>query len=198
MTEEFLDQTLEHLVKRAAAGEEKALSLLLVSFHPLIKRNAIDLAGGDTFLFDDLYQEGMVALCRAVVRFESERGAFPSFARQCVRNAMISHLRKKPREVLVDDFDERMLVDWARDGFQGVEIRDDLRLLLEVLTPLETAVLDAFLQTGGVASAVRVLGWPRKKVENALSRIRRKHRDRQSSENSEKEASGQSGLTPLT
>lgn len=182
MSEEILGQSLESLVNKAASGEEGALSLLLVSFHPLIKGNAGDFAGGDPYLFDDLYQEGMMALCRAVVSFDSNRGPFPALARRCVRNAMISHLRKSPREVLVDDFEESEFVELAQDAFQGVELRDDLRVLLEVLSPIETAVLDAYLQTGGVASAVYALGWSRKKVDNALMRIRRKYRERFSSD----------------
>jgi RNA polymerase sporulation-specific sigma factor len=197
MAEEIPGQSLDVLVHRAAGGEKNALSLLLVSFHPLIKGSAGDFAGGDSYLFDDLYQEGMVALCRAVVSFDSKRGAFPALARRCVRNAMISHLRKTPREILVDEFDESDLAGLAPDGSQDVELRDDLRRLLEVLSPVETAVLDAFLQTGSVASAVKILGWPRKKVDNALMRIRRKYREDLSSGDVVPEFPGPGGASPL-
>lgn len=166
---------VNHLVREAASGQEKALSTLLVSFHPLIRKNAANFSGGDEFLYDDLFQEGMVALCRAVVRYDEQRGPFPAFASRCVRNAMISLMRKRPREVLLDDFEDAAHVSPDAQTVEDMETRDDLRLLIEELSPMETAVLDAFLQSGSTAAAIRILGWPRKKVENALARIRRKY-----------------------
>ena len=173
---------LDDLVREAADGQEKALSTLLVSFHPLIRKNATDFAGADEYLYDDLFQEGMVALCRAVVRYDEQRGPFPAFASRCVRNAMISLMRKRPREILVDDFEDagHVAVDWI--PVEKLETRDDLRVLIEELSPIETAVLDAFLQSGSTVAAIGVLGWPRKKVENALARIRKKYQSLQARE----------------
>jgi transposase-like protein len=39
---------------------------------------------------------------------------------------------------------------------------------------METAALDAYLQTGGIAQAAEVLGWDEKRVYNALQRVRNK------------------------
>ncbi len=198
MSEKSEGSGMEELVHEAAAGSEKALSELLISFHPLIKKSAADFSGADGFLYDDLFQEGMVALCRAVVRYDSARGAFPAFVRRCVRNAMISVVRKCPREILVEEFDDKDFSEWGAGGYRGVEIRDDLRSLLEELTPLETAVLDAYLQTGGVGAAIRVLGWPRKRVENALARIRKKYQVLRPADGDDAKITGQGGGPALT
>jgi DNA-directed RNA polymerase specialized sigma24 family protein len=48
--------------------------------------------------------------------------------------------------------------------------------LLEGLSVAESTVLDAFLDTGSVTSSAKILGWPRKRVDNALQRARRKLR----------------------
>ena len=62
------------------------------------------LQGGD---YDDLYQEGMVGLLRAVRRYDPERGAgFEAFASVCIRRQVIDALR---REASLSERDKKLL-----------------------------------------------------------------------------------------
>lgn len=60
---------------------------------------------------------------------------------------------------------------------ERLEIREALSRLVENLSDFERAVLDAYLKGGSVAQAVKLLGCDRKRVDNALQRIRCKARD---------------------
>ncbi|MCF7935145.1 MAG: sigma-70 family RNA polymerase sigma factor [Synergistales bacterium] len=142
----------------------------LIAFLPYARKKAGDLAGGDAHLKDDLIQEGMIGLYNGIGRFRPERGSFAGFACSCIRNRMISYLRRirRYRE------QPETMPEHDRPIWDVVERNDLFERLLERLTPLETAALDAFCVAGGCAQAARLLGWPYKRMENALSRIRTK------------------------
>lgn len=44
--------------------------------------------------YDDLYQEGCIALCRASVSYREEMGAFPAYARTVIRNYLLDRCRE--------------------------------------------------------------------------------------------------------
>jgi RNA polymerase sporulation-specific sigma factor len=165
-------------IDEAKRGDGEALSALLVAFYPLMRRNARLLSGEDRFLRDDLVQEGHLALCRALLGYDRDRGPFPAYAKRCVRNGMISFLRTLPRETPEDTeslegvLSRRTGPDWER-----IERLDALDRLRERLSRAELQVLDAYLRGGSVARAVTLLGWDRKRVDNALCRVRAKARE---------------------
>lgn len=156
---------------------ESDIESLFISYMPWVRSLARALAGRDSYLQDDLIQEGLIALYRATQRYDPERGPFPPFARSCVRNAMISFLRKNTLHRAEESFDE--IEELAKpsaldDEPRGAESQEMLKELIPVLSPMETAALDAYLQTGGTAQAAKVLGWDEKRVYNALQRVRNK------------------------
>ncbi|MDT8284346.1 MAG: sigma-70 family RNA polymerase sigma factor [Thermovirgaceae bacterium] len=164
------------LLKRCKTGEEKALAELLVAFTPLVRHIARGFAENGSADIDDLLQEGYISLIRAVNGYEKERGKFSSYMFSCARNGMISFLRKSRDRLtilpLFSDMAERMNLT---DGPDEEEIADLApEGLFRGLSFLETTVLDAFLETGSITRASIALEWPRKKVDNALQRIRRK------------------------
>jgi len=62
------------------------------------------------------------------------------------------------------------------DTHERLEIREALSRLVEDLSDFERLVLDAYLKGGSVAQTVKILGCGRKRVDNALQRIRNKAR----------------------
>lgn len=44
--------------------------------------------------YDDLYQEGCIALCRASVSYREEMGAFPAYAKVVIRNHLLDRCRE--------------------------------------------------------------------------------------------------------
>ena len=69
----------EELIEQLRNGDEKIMDFILDKYKPLVRKkaNAMYLIGGDT---DDLIQEGMIGLFKAVQDYQTDRdSSFYSF-----------------------------------------------------------------------------------------------------------------------
>jgi RNA polymerase sporulation-specific sigma factor len=154
----------------------------LDSFMPILASEARKLAYGNNFTADDLVQEGVLAVISALGSYDPKRGNINGYVRVCARNRMISYLRRNGHERPMDDdeLDERMRRSdggTASDSqSKTAEERDELLALRARLSAFEESVLFAYIDGGGIPGAVKILKCGRKKVDNALQRIRRKAR----------------------
>jgi RNA polymerase sigma factor (sigma-70 family) len=153
----------------------------IASFMPVLTKEARKLAYGNAFTADDLVQEGVLAAISAFESYDPDRGSLGGYVRVCARNRMISYLRRNGHEFPTEDeiLDERMSGVGAESPGERqniVERRETLRTLLDRLSPFEADVLDAYLKGAGLSGASEILGCDRKKVDNALQRIRNKAR----------------------
>lgn len=186
-------QTEEELLERARAGERGAGDLLVRRYFRLVKRCARPyfLAGADN---DDLIQEGMLGLLKAVREFDSGKGVpFAQFARVCVSRTIISAVRSSlaARHSVLNDaipLEKPLFEDIARaSGGEagiaadpealviGMEAREELLVELDrVLSDFEGKVLSLFLDGYSYEEMAAKLGRPVKSVDNAVQRIRRK------------------------
>ena len=90
--------TDEALSALAAAGDRAAEEVLVARYHRLVRTCARPyfLAGGDS---EDLTQEGMVGLIKAVREYDAGKEAsFRTFAELCIRSRLYSVLRASARE----------------------------------------------------------------------------------------------------
>jgi RNA polymerase sporulation-specific sigma factor len=149
---------------------------------PILAREAHKLAYGNNFTADDLVQEGVLAAISALESYDPKRGNIDGYVRVCARNRMISYLRRNGHERPMDD---EALGECMRrlDGGkisaaheEMTEKRDELRALMTRLSAFEESVLCAYIKGGGISGAVKILKCGRKKVDNALQRIRGKAR----------------------
>ena len=167
------EEPSEALLQSCKAGDGEALEELLVLITPLVRGVAGRLSRGGGPLFDDLLQEGFISILKALPKYDVSRGKFTSFAFSCARNGMVSFLRREKAR------------QYGRGALEpaGGDVNADWPLfildegLLEGLSVMEVAALDAFLQAGSVSSAAALLGWSRKRTDNALQRARKKLRD---------------------
>jgi RNA polymerase sigma factor (sigma-70 family) len=154
----------------------------IASFMPILTREARKLAYGNRFTADDLIQEGVLAAISAFESYDPNRGNMYGFVRTCARNRMISYLRRNGHESPMEDdiLDERLIsAGTERSSWEHLEMmerRDALYSLLDRLSRFEADVLDAYLRGGGISGASEILECDRKKVDNALQRIRQKAR----------------------
>ena len=140
------------------------------------------LTGGDS---EDLIQEAMFGLLKAIREFDSERDAsFRTFAEVCIRNRIRSVItaaaRGKhaplnnsiPMEALPDMISgpEESLIDREEDS-------ERLRRLEDRLSSLEKSILSLYLAGLTYDEIGRQLGRSSKSVDNAIQRIRRKVAD---------------------
>ena len=81
---EYKKLTDEELIRRLRMGETGIIDYLMEKYKNLVRKeaNAMYLLGGET---DDLIQEGMIGLFKAVQDYDVDQEAsFFSFARLCV------------------------------------------------------------------------------------------------------------------
>ena len=167
------DEPGEDLLERCRGGDPEALEELLVLSTPLVRGGAGRLSRGGGPFFFDLLQEGFISILRALPKYDGSRGKFTSFAFSCARNGMVSFLRREK----VRQYDRGALEPAAEDVNAAWPLFILDEGLLEGLSVTEIAVLDAFLQAGSVSSAAALLGWSRKRTDNALQRARKKLRE---------------------
>ena len=85
--------TDEELIERLRQGETEITDYILEKYKPLVRKyaNAMYLIGGET---DDLIQEGMIGLFKAVRDYDSGRDAgFYTFADLCVSRQMYAAIQ---------------------------------------------------------------------------------------------------------
>lgn len=178
----------EDLILLLRGGESGVSDYLMEKYKGLVKQKAraMFLIGGDN---DDLIQEGMIGLFKAVQDYQPEKEAsFQTFARICIDrqiyNAIQSSNRQKHKPLntyvpLSSEDDENALDNiWAKDP-ETIIIDQENRRFLEQeisrsLSSMEKKVLEYFLEGRSYVEISRVLGKSPKSIDNALRRIRQK------------------------
>jgi len=194
-TEAASDLTDEALVRRFHEGDLEALDLLLTRYRRFARAKARGyfLAGGDT---DDIEQEGMIGLFKAIRDFRHGQSSFRAFAELCVtrqimtaiklacrlkhqplnRYVSLSGLRviDDPSERLIEELFDQRVPDPA-DEVVSLEGQANMRAALaELLSSLEVEVLRLHLEGCSYSEISVRLGRHTKAVDNALQRVKRK------------------------
>ena len=172
----------EELIARLRAGETAIEDYLMEKYKGLVrqKARAMFLIGGDT---DDLIQEGMIGLFKAVRDFQTDKEAsFATFARVCIDRQIYSAIQNSNRQkhqplnsyVSLNQEDESSPESIIIDQ----ETTEDLRKRIsDYLSPMENKVLDLYLKGKGYVEIGGILNKSPKSVDNALQRIRSKIRE---------------------
>ena len=188
----------EELISRFKNGESEILDYLMEKYKNMVRKKArtMFLIGGEN---DDLIQEGMIGLFKAIRDYRSDREAsFFHFAELCINRQLYSAVeasnRKKhvPLNTYVSFYSqtteegkslaETLLTDQMDDPEQLVIEQENFTAfweqLREQLSALERQVLDAYLEGKNYRQIAEELGKSPKTIDNALSRIKGKIRQR--------------------
>ena len=199
--EKYSGLTDEEMISLFRDGDREAMEKLLEKYKGMVlgKAKSMYILGGDS---EDLIQEGMLGLFKAVRDFDSGRDAsFRTFAQLCVTRqlytAVKASARKKHlplnsavslssplREENGDERDEELLDFLEADPSSnpeayliGQEETERLEEMIEKeLSPLEKQVLELYLTGMGYVEIAHVLNRDEKSTDNALQRIRAKTR----------------------
>ena len=188
----------EKLLRQIQSGNDDAMECLLERYRDMVRKEARSffLAGGDE---EDLIQEGMIGLIKAVRDFDvTQKTSFSSFAELCVSRQMYSAIeasnRKKhlPLNSYVSLYEDSEQVGEGRslpliDTIESSKENDPEVLyfgkeyteafaeqLKELLSPLENHVLYLHLMGTDYRTIAELLGKSPKSVDNALQRIKTK------------------------
>jgi len=199
-TPQKLQRELEdlQLVMRARNGDEKALDALMRRYAGFVRLKASSyfLAGGDS---DDLIQEGLIGLYKAVRDFRTDKEtSFRSFAELCVTRQIITAIKTAtrfkhaPLNTYVSfshtpagqDRDGECTLGDALPG-PGVdepsicvisteELQSLVFCLGTGLSRLEADALKLYLEGESYEEMAARLGCDTKTIDNALQRVKRK------------------------
>lgn len=190
----------EELIKLYREGNEDAIDIIFERYKYLVRKKAkaMFIAGGDN---DDLIQEGMIGLYKAVRDYdEDKQTAFSTFAGMCINRHIMSavtasnRMKNMPLNSYVS-FDAPANDD-AQSGAKLIEIlmpdneqnpeylfidREHTRLLedklINALSPYEKKVLDMYLEGKDYIQIAKELDKQPKSVDNAIQRIKKKASD---------------------
>lgn len=194
--EAYQDLSDEQLIEKLRSGDTRIMDYILDKYKPLVRKraNAMFLIGGDT---DDLIQEGMIGLFKAIRDYNGEKEAsFFHFAQLCITRQLYSAVEASNRkkhaplnsyisfysdpgdegkslaETLttgVMDNPEQMMIDQENTALFWEKLKEDL-------SKMEKVVLDEYLSGQNYQQIAQKMGKSPKAIDNALQRIKTKIR----------------------
>lgn len=183
----------EELILAYRAGEADAADALLSRYKPLVLKlsRARFIVGGD---HDDLIQEGMIGLYKAMRDYDAEKAqsaSFSTFAALCIDRQMLNAIEASQREknrplntsLLLSDEEWDHVIRRMAESPETIvidqEVNDEkLRKLWEMLSPMERKVLGLYVAGLEYREIAEALGKSPKSIDNALQRIRKKSAER--------------------
>ena len=178
----YQEQTDEELIARIRSGETGVTEYLLEKYKPLVKKQArtMYLMGGEN---EDLIQEGMIGLFRAISTYRQGEGSFYGFALLCMNRQMYTAVQASARkkheplnayvsldeepQMPLEDSPETMLLLQEKEGK-----REDM--IARHLSSLEKKVLALYLEGMSYGQIAEQIGRPEKSVDNAIQRLKKK------------------------
>jgi RNA polymerase sporulation-specific sigma factor len=185
------------LIALAKGGDRTAYDRIVRRYYGFVRLKASSyfLAGGDS---DDLVQEGLVGLYKAVRDYRSDReSSFRNFAELCITRQIITAVKTATRNKHTPlngyvsfsatpagasdsepTLDEVLPGSTTHDPVNQVISSEELRSLVAclstVLSDLESRVLSLYLDGYSYTTIGEKIGCDCKTVDNALQRVKRK------------------------
>jgi len=187
-----------YLVAQAKRGDNAAYDRIVRRYRGFVRLKASSyfLLGGES---DDLIQEGLVGLYKAIRDFRTDReSSFRNFAELCITRQMITAVKTASRNkhaplnqsisfatspTAAGDGGESTLEeilpgsrvdDPATKVISSEELGSLVECLTSVLSELESEVLTCYLDGRPYEEIAERLGCDTKTVDNALQRVKRK------------------------
>lgn len=186
----------EEIVALAQNNDEQAVEHILEKYKALVKARVrvYFLMGADK---EDLIQEGMIGLFKAIRDFSAEKQAnFASFADLCATRQIVTAIKTATRQKHMPlnnyislnkptytDESERTLMDLVSQSvvsdpeqiiINEEEYNNTSKIILGNLSCFEKEVLDYYLQGKSYSEIARIQGRSAKSIDNALQRIKKK------------------------
>ena len=186
----------EEIVENARDGGSLAIEYLITKYKNFVRAKARSyfLIGADR---EDIIQEGMIGLYKAIRDFRSDKlASFRAFAELCITRQIITAIKTATRQKhiplnsyvslnkpIYDEDSDRTLLD----VISGSKITDPEELIInreefgdieekmgEILSDLEWKVLMAYLDGKSYQEIAFELSRHVKSIDNALQRVKRK------------------------
>lgn len=182
---------INSVIERVINGDDLAFAELCEEYDPLIRSMSLKYARmadvtDEKEVSEDFSQEATLALYRAAKTYERKNGevSFGLYAKVCIRNALVSELRRMSKKKRTDIVHERELKIEQQGCGSTVKYGKTasgitkMRLVPDgdMFSPLEKKVFDLYLGDMKVRDIAKTLGISSKAVSNAVYRIKSKVR----------------------
>ncbi|HIU47436.1 MAG TPA: RNA polymerase sporulation sigma factor SigH [Candidatus Fimadaptatus faecigallinarum] len=189
-------RTDEDYARLAQQGDDAALEYLLNKYKNFVRSKARSyfLIGAD---HEDIVQEGMIGLYKAIRDFKPEKlASFKAFAELCITRQIITAIKTATRQKhiplnsyvslnkpIYDEESDRTLLDVITEGRVAnpedmLINQEDVGLIEDrigqMLSSLEREVLSAYLDGKSYQEIAQELDRHVKSIDNALQRVKRK------------------------
>ena len=196
MGERVRFEVTEEILEEAKSGNQEAVGMVVENYKGFVMMNAKNyfLLGAEK---DDLIQEGMIGLLKAIRAYDTEKAAsFKTFATICVKRQIITAIKKansnknKALNTSIGIENENKETNREIQYFRGLksyqsynpeelalskEQVNGLKSYLEKkLSPLETSVFKYMVKGYPYKEIAEMMGEKVKAVDNAIQRIKRK------------------------
>lgn len=192
----FGGMTDEQIVELARENDQEALEYLINKYRNFVRSKARSyfLIGAD---HDDIMQEGMIGLYKAIRDFRADKlASFRAFAELCITRQIITAIKTATRKKhiplnsyvslnkpIYDEESDRTLLDIItgakvsnpeeliinQEDYSSIEAK-----IAELLSGLEWEVLISYLQGKSYQEIAEELQRHVKSIDNALQRVKRK------------------------
>ncbi len=175
----------EELIRRLRAGEKQIEEYLLEKYKPFVKSKSrvLYLVGGDR---EDLIQEGMIGLFKAIRDFDTENGAyFAAFAKVCIERQLYTAIEAAGRQknaplnayISLSEEEETLMDQGIEEAvIEKTSFQQNYEYIQQFLSSMEKEVLELYLEGKDYTEIARILGKTDKSIDNALQRIKAKIR----------------------
>ena len=186
----------EDLINKIRLGDVNAQDYLLEKYRNIVtmKSNRFFLIGAES---DDMIQEGMIGLFKAIQSFDLEKNiSFKTFANLCIERQLITAIKTSNRQKhmplnsyfslnitaynenedteLIDILDANIVED-PLETITKREYREFLENKIDQnLSSFEKKVLNRYIQGESYIDIANKLNSPVKAIDNAIQRIRKK------------------------
>ena len=188
MIKDFAQYTDEELIEKLRQGEPEVMDYLIDKYKSMVRQKArvLYLVGGEQ---DDLIQEGMIGLFKAVRDYHAGKDAsFHTFAQLCVDRQMYHAIQSSNRQKHqpLNSYVSMSSEEWENEvrtmlqqSPENIVIAQENAVHLEneirnQLSKFENQVLDMYLDGDNYLTIADKMGKTPKSIDNALQRIRMK------------------------
>lgn len=194
--EDYEKMSDEEAIKLIKQGDKGALDFIMDKYKEIvnIKVSKYFIIGAEK---DDIVQEGLIGLYKAIKNFDSEKdNSFKTFANLCIERQLITAIKTSNRqkhqplnsylslnmsayedeeaEPVIDIFDSNQIED-PLDTITKKEYYTEIENAIDKsLSDFEKKVLNRFANGESYVQIADKLNTPVKSVDNAIQRIRKK------------------------
>ena len=189
-------EDINAILKKAQSGDNEAINLILEEYSKILSFNAQKyyLVGAEQ---EDLVQEGILGLLKAIKFYDETKSSFSSFAFLCIRREMISAIRKantqknmvlnealKTNAILEDSAnfdDEEHNINNYKSSEEAYLLKEEIEEFKKFsennFSKFEKEVLTYLIRGYSYREIAKILSKNLKSIDNTIQRIRKKSED---------------------